>query len=71
MPKIKSVKLNIKNMKDAELEKELVSLRESMHTLRFKAQGSKSKDVKEPAKLKKNVARVLTEMQARKSKSVK
>lgn len=68
MAKIKSTKQNIKKMKDAELEKELISLHESMHTLRFKAQGSKSKDVKESAKLKKNIARVLTEIKERKSK---
>ena len=45
-----------------ELKKKLVDLEESMRVLRFKAQGSKSKNVKEAATLRKQVARVLTEI---------
>ena len=43
-------------------EDKLVDLEESMRVLRFKAQGSKSKNVKESATLRKQVARVLTEI---------
>ena len=53
---------NLKGMKMDELKKKLVDLEESMRVLRFKAQGSKSKNVKEAATLRKQVARVLTEI---------
>ena len=53
---------NLKGMKMDELKKKLLDLEESMRILRFKAQGSKSKNVKEFATLRKQIARVLTEI---------
>lgn len=58
----KKDKNNFKEMKKDELVKELDTLRESIRSMRFKAEGSKSKNVKEVATLKKQVARVLTEI---------
>ena len=55
-------KENLKEMKKDELKKKLVDLEENIRVLRFKAQGSKSKNVKESATLRKQVARVLTEI---------
>jgi len=49
-------------MKTDELEKKLVLLKENIRVIRFKSEGSKSKNVKELASLKKNVARILTEI---------
>jgi ribosomal protein L29 len=59
---------NFKIMKDVELEKELVSMRENIRVVKFKAEGSKSKNVKEISALKKNIARVLTELRNRTKK---
>lgn len=53
---------NLKVMKIDELKKKLLDLEENMRILRFKAQGSKSKNVKEFATLRKQIARVLTEI---------
>ena len=53
---------NFKGLKKDELKAKLLVLEENMRVLRFKAQGSKSKNVKESATLRKQVARVLTEM---------
>ncbi len=47
-------------MSKAELEKKVETLREDLRTLRFKAQGTKTKNVKEMASLKKQIARILT-----------
>ncbi|MEK7113867.1 MAG: 50S ribosomal protein L29 [Patescibacteria group bacterium] len=60
--KTKQTKEDLKGMKEAELVKKLGELEESIRVLLFKAQGSKSKNVKEYNTLKKNIARVLTEM---------
>ena len=49
-------------MTKGELEKELVVLRESLRAIHFKAEGARSKNVKEQATLKKQVAKILTEM---------
>ncbi len=62
----KDSKENLKGMKKDELKKKLVDLRESIRVLRFKAEGSKSKNVKEYASIKKQVARVLTEINKKK-----
>ncbi|GEM_PF-777675 len=51
-----------KGMKMGELEKKLISLRESVRVIRFKTEGSKSKNVKELSTLKKEIARILTEI---------
>lgn len=58
----KKTENNIKGMKTDELKKKLVDLQESIRVIRFKAQGSKIKNVKESASLRKEAARVLTEM---------
>ncbi len=53
-----------KNKKEdaGDLKTKLVTLKESIRVIRFKAEGAKSKNVKELATLKKEVARVLTEI---------
>jgi len=56
----KNTKENLKGMKKGELEKKLAILRENVRVIRFKAEGSKSKNVKEPANLRKDIARILT-----------
>lgn len=53
---------NLKGMKKEELKKKLLDLEEKIRILRFKAEGSKSKNVKESVSLRKQVARVLTEI---------
>ena len=55
-------KLNFKEMKKDELIKKLAFLREEVRVIRFKAEGSKSKNVKESSILKKQIAQVLTEI---------
>ena len=62
MAKTKNTKENFKGMKEAELKKQLTTFQEEVRALRFKAEGSKSKNVKEASTLKKQIARVLTEM---------
>lgn len=57
MPKKKE---NLKEMKMGDLEKKLAILRENARVIRFKAEGSKSKNVKELAALRKDIARILT-----------
>ena len=58
----KSKKENLKGMSKEELEKKLVFLREGLRVIKFKAEGAKSKNVKESVALRKQVARVVTEM---------
>ncbi len=55
-------KNNLKGLKMDELKKNLVTLRESLRVLHFKSEGSKSKNVKEQSGVKKQIARVLTEI---------
>ena len=57
---------NLKGMKKDELQKKLIDLEENIRVLRFNAQGSKSKNVKESVNLRKQVARVLTEINSKK-----
>ncbi|KKP85600.1 50S ribosomal protein L29 [Candidatus Nomurabacteria bacterium RIFCSPHIGHO2_02_FULL_35_13] len=59
-------KENLKGMKIDELKKKFVDLKENARVLQFKAQGSKSKNVKESATLRKQIARVLTEINRKK-----
>ena len=54
------IKENLKEMKTADLEKKLGTLREEERSLRFKAEGARSKNVKHLKNLKKDIARVLT-----------
>ena len=53
-------KENLKDMTEVELKKKLAILQESVRVIRFKAEGSKSKNVKESANLKKDIARIFT-----------
>ncbi|MEI8270059.1 MAG: 50S ribosomal protein L29 [bacterium] len=54
---------NLKEMNVVELEGKLISLQESLRVLKFKTEGSsKVKNVKEAGNLKKQIARVLTEI---------
>jgi ribosomal protein L29 len=57
---------NFKEMKQGELDKKLVLLREEIRVIKFKTEGSRSKNVKELGNLKKQVARVLTEIKKKK-----
>lgn len=57
---------NLKGMKMDDLKKKLKEIEESIRVLRFKAEGSKSKNVKESASLRKQAARILTEMNSSK-----
>lgn len=53
-------KKDLKNLSANDLSKTLESLGESLRLLRFKSEGSKSKNVKEAWSLRKQMARVLT-----------
>ena len=53
---------NLKILDKANLEKRAADLREEIRVIRFKGQGAKSKNVKETAAKKKQIARVLTEL---------
>ena len=55
-------KENLKEIKKDELIKKLASLREEVRVIRFKSEGSKSKNVKESLNIKKQIARILTEL---------
>ena len=55
-------KNNFKGIKTEELQKSLLVFRESLRVLHFKSEGSKSKNVKEQSSLRKQIARVLTEI---------
>lgn len=57
---------NFSGMKKEELKKELAVLKENLRVLHFKAEGSRSKNVKEAATLKKQIARALTELNKKK-----
>lgn len=59
---MKNKKENLKEMKKDELVKMLALLQEEIRVIRFKAEGSKSKNVKESLALKKQIARILTEI---------
>ena len=62
----KNTKQNFKGMDKTELEKQLTLLQKELRVIRFKAEGSKSKNVKEAAGLKKQIARILTEINLKK-----
>jgi ribosomal protein L29 len=59
---MKNKKENFKEMGKDELIKRLATLREEVRVIRFKTEGSKSKNVKEIATLRKQIAKVLTEI---------
>ena len=62
----KNTKRSFKEMNETDLKKELVSLRETLRVLHFKAEGSRSKNVKEATTFKKQIARILTELNSKK-----
>ena len=55
-------KLNLKTHSAEELVKLANGRREELRTLRFNVAGSKSRDVKQAQKLRKDIARVLTRL---------
>ncbi len=63
---MKNKKENFKNMKESELKKELATLQKNARVIRFKAEGSKSKNVKEVSTLRKQIARIMTELNRKK-----
>jgi len=63
---MKNKKENLKEMKTDELKKHLALLREELRAIHFKAEGSRSKNVKEASTLKKKIARTLTELNNKK-----
>ena len=58
----KTTQENFKDMKEGELVKKLATLREEVRVINFKAEGSRSKNVKELSGFKKQIARELTKM---------
>ncbi len=61
----KASKKNFIEMKKEELAKELEALQGAVRDIRFKMEGSRPKNVKEMANLKKNIARILTAMKTK------
>jgi ribosomal protein L29 len=55
----------MKGKTDQELAKLLLETRASLHEVRFAAAGARPKDSDAPKKLRKSIARVLTEQNAR------
>ena len=68
---MKNKKENLKGIKKDELFKKLAILQEEARVIRFKAEGSKSKNVKELVALRKNMAQILTEINRQQQKVVK
>ncbi len=58
----KELNENLKEMNKNELNGKLLLLQENLRVLKFKNEGSKSKNVKESVSLRKQIARVLTEI---------
>jgi ribosomal protein L29 len=62
----KNTKKSFKEMDSTELKKELAVLRENLRVIHFKAEGAKSKNIKEAGTFKKQIARILTELNTKK-----
>lgn len=58
-------KIDLKNKSDKDLQKQLGDKRESVRTFRFGIAGSKVRNVKEGRDTKKQIAQILTEVNAR------
>ena len=56
---------DIRTMKNTELTKSLSEIKEKLGKAKFGAAGSKSKNVKEQANFRKDIARILTEVKLR------
>ena len=65
---MKTKKESLRTMSRGELSKKLATLEESLRANRFVASGSKSKNVKESREQRKEVARILTVMNAQHAK---
>jgi len=59
---------DLKQKSDKDLRKDLVSQKEALRNFRFGIAGSKTKNVKEGMNIRKNIARVFTELNSRKQK---
>jgi ribosomal protein L29 len=62
---------DLKKYSVADLQKEIAEKRESLRTFRFGEAGSRSRNVREGRTLKKDIARLLTEMNSRKEAPAK
>ena len=58
---------NLKEMSADELKNKLAEIQESLRSFHFKVEGSKSKNVKEAGSLRKQIARILTEIKVKES----
>lgn len=59
---------DIKTQSDKDLEKTVLEKREHLRSARFNISGSKVKNVRDQRNTKKNIARTLTELNARRAK---
>lgn len=59
---------DFKKMNDADLLKTLKEKREALRVFRFGVAGSKTRNVKEASVIKRDIARVMTEMASKKIK---
>ncbi len=57
-------KLDLKNHTQEELTKLANDKREELRTLRFNVAGSKNRDVKQASKLRRDIARALTQLRS-------
>jgi ribosomal protein L29 len=57
---------NFMDMGKGEVTKKLESLRENLRAIKFKAEGARSKNVKEVQTLRRNIARALTAINSNK-----
>ncbi|MCX6747358.1 MAG: 50S ribosomal protein L29 [Candidatus Nomurabacteria bacterium] len=62
-------KENLKEETVDGLKEKLAKLAENLRVLRFNAQGSKSKNVKEQSSIKKNIAKILTQLNKNNTKT--
>ncbi len=62
---------DIKNQTEQDLNKLVVTKRKALQSFRFGSSGSKTRNVKEAKGLKRDVARILTELNSRTSASKK
>lgn len=58
-------KENFTSMSEADLAKKLTEFREDLRAIKFKAEGARPKNVKESVGIRKNIARVLTALNAK------
>ncbi|MEK7182293.1 MAG: 50S ribosomal protein L29 [Patescibacteria group bacterium] len=62
--------LELKGKNNNELEKILIEKKEALSSFRFSGAGGKTRDVKHGRNIKKDIARILTEINLRNSKSL-